>query len=71
MDYSELVKICRSPDYKTKFLDSKTKGTCILCDMPARRFRDKSAELEYSISALCQTCQDTLYSGKYKTGDVY
>lgn len=64
MDYSELVKICKSPDYKKKFIDSKTSKTCILCNMPANGFRDKSAELEYSISALCQTCQDTLYKGK-------
>ena len=34
---------------------------CPLCRKPITDFRDKDSEKEYSISGLCQACQDRIY----------
>jgi hypothetical protein len=34
---------------------------CPLCLKPITDFKDKVAEEEYSISGLCQRCQDRIY----------
>jgi hypothetical protein len=64
MDFYEFMRFCKSPDYERKYLEAKTSNSCIFCNMPAKKFQDKSAKLEYSISALCQICQDNIYMMK-------
>ena len=59
---SELLKIFEKPDYEAKYTYSKATNTCIRCGEPAQVFRDESAILEYSISALCQKCQDEIFN---------
>ena len=57
---SALLKIFSRSDYRARYMYSKASRTCIICGNLAQFFRDASARLEYSISALCQECQDDL-----------
>jgi hypothetical protein len=54
----ELLKIFSAPQYKATYARAKATGTCIRCGKPAKLFRDASAKFEYTVSALCQGCQD-------------
>ena len=60
----DLVELFSRTDYKIKYSLAKANGTCINCGNPAREFRDVSGTFEYRISALCQTCQDELFTKK-------
>jgi hypothetical protein len=57
-----LTEIVCSPQYSAKYINAKAFGTCIKCGRPAKVFRDAPSTLEYRVSALCQTCQDELFS---------
>ena len=35
--------------------------SCVSCDAPDVSFTDELSAIEYSISGLCQTCQDDLF----------
>ena len=37
---------------------AKQERTCKICGKPAAFFRTPFSELEYSISSICQVCQD-------------
>jgi len=37
---------------------------CVDCGNPAKDFRDKLSEREYTISGLCQKCQDKVFGGQ-------
>ncbi len=50
---SSLVKTSRS--------DSIKKDTCVMCSQPAVLFRDKLSCKEFTISGLCQVCQDKIF----------
>lgn len=42
-----------------KFLDRETqKHHCVICEGEANEFRDELSKREYTISGLCQHCQD-------------
>jgi NMD protein affecting ribosome stability and mRNA decay len=58
----ELFKIISSPTYKESYAQSKSAGTCLRCGRPAKGFTNFSSELEYRISALCQSCQKECFS---------
>ncbi len=58
-----LVDLFSGPKYKASYTIAKAANTCILCGKPAQEFRDEFARLEYSISALCQRCQDESFNG--------
>jgi hypothetical protein len=62
LDLRLLMEIFRSPGYRENYLRAKASGTCIHCGKPAVGFKDASSSLEYRVSALCQRCQDTLFS---------
>jgi hypothetical protein len=40
---------------------ARAQGTCKICGKPATSFRTPFSELEYSISSICQACQDYYY----------
>jgi len=40
---------------------SKKDGICNMCKEPILSFRDEESEREYQISALCQSCQDSVF----------
>ena len=56
-----LVEALVTADYKSAYLKAKADNICIICKEFAGYFRDASSRLEYSISAICQNCQDHLF----------
>ena len=59
----ELLDIFSATTYRVNYANAKAERTCIRCGKQAKVFRDASAQLEYDISALCQMCQDELFTG--------
>ena len=39
----------------------KEQGKCPICTKPIGEFRDELSKKEYSISGLCQDCQDDIF----------
>jgi hypothetical protein len=64
MKYRDLGELLSCPDYNQKYAQAKATRTCINCEKPVKDFRDASCELEYKISALCQSCQTMLLQEK-------
>ena len=58
----ELIHILTDSRYPSKYACAKATGTCIRCGKPAKLFSDASARLEYSVSALCQCCQNGYFN---------
>ena len=56
-----LHEVFSRPTYRTDYARAKAQQTCIICGRPTVRFRDSSARFEYTVSALCQQCQDQLF----------
>ena len=40
-----------------------TTNTCVFCKDPDLNFRDQLSEKEYTISGICQKCQDDVFGG--------
>jgi hypothetical protein len=59
-----LHEVFSRPTYQSDYARAKAMQTCIVCGRPAVRFRDPSARFEYTVSALCQQCQDRLFSSR-------
>lgn len=57
----ELMEIVSRPNYDSDYSNAKAARACIRCRRPAREFRDGCSRLEYSVSALCQACQDEIF----------
>ena len=36
-------------------------GNCVMCEQLATKFRDSISKREFSISGMCQTCQDKIF----------
>lgn len=60
----ELLDLFSENDYKIKYAVAKATLTCIMCGKPADAFRNRPSQFEYSISALCQECQEEYLGGK-------
>jgi hypothetical protein len=56
-----LHEVCTRPTYRSDYARAKAQRTCIPCGRPAVRYRDPSLRFEYTVSALCQQCQDQLF----------
>jgi len=59
----ELLRKLSVPSYSSDYQEAKARRICIVCKEPAENFRENGAELEYSISAICQKCQDRYLKG--------
>jgi hypothetical protein len=59
-----LHEVFSRPTYRSDYARAKAQHTCIICSRPAVSFRDPSARFEYTVSALCQKCQDQLFYSK-------
>ena len=44
--------------------DCITSDTCVMCGQSATNFRDALSRKEFSISGMCQPCQDHVFGGK-------
>jgi hypothetical protein len=40
-----------------------TTNTCATCGKPVTEFRDSVSKKEYTISGMCQECQDSVFGG--------
>jgi len=43
-------------------IGSVSKDVCVSCKKEAREFKDARSRKEYTISGMCQTCQDQIFS---------
>ena len=50
---SKMIGTPRSVAFKT--------STCVTCGSEAKDFRDATSEKEYTISGMCQNCQDKIW----------
>mgnify|MGYP007044129294 CR=1 FL=1 len=41
--------------------DSISKDVCVTCGKEATNFKDQLSRKEYTISGMCQTCQDSVF----------
>jgi len=57
-----LFQIISSATYQESYAQAKAANTCLRCGRPAKGFTDFSSELEYRISAFCQSCQNECFS---------
>lgn len=42
---------------------------CMTCNKPVNQFRDQLSLKEYTISGMCQACQDEVFDTDYGKGD--
>jgi uncharacterized protein YbbK (DUF523 family) len=54
----ELISVLSEKDVSLRDTVAKARRSCKICGEPAVGFRTPRAELEYSISSICQSCQD-------------
>ena len=52
-EFSKIIGTPRSVAFKT--------NTCVICSGEANEFRDATSKKEYSISGMCQPCQDKIW----------
>lgn len=58
----ELIRLLSDPATVSRYAQAKASKTCKCCGQPATCFRNRVAEIEYRISAICQNCQDTYFN---------
>lgn len=58
---ARLIDFFSSPNYKINYTLAKATTTCIRCGESANDFRDASMKLEFTVSGLCQKCQDEAF----------
>jgi len=54
----ELIRILSEPAIHSRHSKAKTTQTCKICGGSALFFRDAVSSFEYTVSAICQECQD-------------
>ena len=54
----ELISVLSEEDVIARAAFAKARQLCKICGKSATHFRTQRAELEYSISMICQSCQD-------------
>ena len=62
LNLRDFTEMFLSPEYHRNYVNAKASGTCIRCGRPAEVFKNASSSLEYHVSALCQNCQDELFT---------
>jgi hypothetical protein len=59
-----LYEVFSRPTYSSDYARAKAQQTCIKCGRPAVWFRDPYGRFQYSVSAICQECQDQVFYSK-------
>ena len=54
----ELIIVLADKDINSRAKKAKAHNTCKICGKAANSFHNGRAKLEYSISLMCQSCQD-------------
>ena len=50
-----------SKSFKTPRSVARSNKTCVICGGAADKFKDALSAKEYTISGMCQTCQDRMF----------
>ena len=58
----ELIGALSDKDVLARSYAAKHNRMCKICAKPAKSFRTRFSELEYSISSICQACQDYYFT---------
>jgi len=61
----ELINVLSEEEVIARESIAKAHGLCKICGKPVREFRTHRAEVEYSISAICESCQDYFFSTEH------
>jgi hypothetical protein len=48
--------------FKIRRVETIHKDVCVICKKDAKNFKDELSKKEYSISGICQNCQDNLFA---------
>lgn len=57
----ELIRVLDEDAVLARSFSARGTRTCKICGKPADAFRTSFSALEYSISCICQACQDYYY----------
>jgi hypothetical protein len=60
----ELIGVLAQPEVVARTASARAHRLCKICGNQATAFRTPRAELEYSISTICQNCQDRFLSSE-------
>jgi hypothetical protein len=65
MEYKEFKKVIQVMNLFKDELNAIEAGNCPFCKEPIdlRTFKDEMSRKEFSISGLCQACQDEFFGG--------
>ena len=67
----ELIEVLSNEEVIMNTKIAKTTGRCKICNQPARSFRSPFSRLEYSISQICQSCQDYYYLNSSESSESH
>jgi hypothetical protein len=62
----ELISVLSDKDVIERAETAKALKRCKICGKPAKSFRTPRSALEYSISVICQSCQDYYFGNDLK-----
>jgi hypothetical protein len=57
----DIFQLLATPNYRSKYSVAKATRICIVCEMPANRFKDCVAGPECDISAICGEYRDRYF----------
>ena len=63
-----LQEVFSRPPYRTDYARAKAHHICLACGEAAIASRDRASLFEYTVSALCQQCQDQSFNATDKGG---
>ena len=64
----ELISVLAEEKVIARTAIAKAHRSCKICGEPAVGFRSPRCELEYSISSICQACQDYYFPTEQQAG---
>lgn len=59
----DLLDKISEDNYGRSYSRSLNENICVMCGEAATEFKDELSRKEYSISAMCQSCQDKVFGG--------
>ena len=60
----ELISVLAEQEVIARATIAKAHSLCKICGQPATDFSTQRAAMEYSISMICQSCQDYYFAGE-------
>jgi hypothetical protein len=60
--HPEIKKFLDTTFHRTEHIEA---DTCVFCGNPATEFDDELSKKEFTISGLCQSCQNKVFGGEH------